>query len=205
MIGKIREEEWKPLLDEEGKETGKEWTEFIHCMNNTKKAFRIVVTREKISQQTGMFEMGYRYHAMATNVDEWSGPEVIEWYSRRGNAENLIKETKIGFGLEYLPFSSFRGNAVWFATGLLSYNVAVAMRNLVLPEVYRDKEIETIRYWIYSVPAWIVEHGRKVYWALSCDKRQFEEIKGIRNRCLASGFGQDRKKEVKKTGEINGI
>ena len=58
MIGKIREEEWKPLLDEEGKETGKEWTEFIHCMNNTKKAFRIVVTREKISQQTGMFGMG---------------------------------------------------------------------------------------------------------------------------------------------------
>ena len=159
------------------------------CMNNTKKAFRIVVTREKISQQTGMFGMGYRYHAMATNVDEWSGPEVIEWYSRRGNAENLIKETKIGFGLEYLPFSSFRGNVVWFATGLLSYNVAVAMKNLVLPEVYRDKEIKTIRYWIYSIPAWIVEHGRKVYWALSCDKRQFKEIKRIRNRCLASGFG----------------
>ena len=40
-----------------------------------------------------------------------------------------------------------------------------------------------------SIPAWIVEHGRKVYWALSCDKRQFKEIKGIRNRCLASGFG----------------
>ena len=101
---------------------------------------------------------------------------------------NIGKETKIGFGLEYLPFSSFRGNAVWFATGLLSYNVAIAMKNLVLPEVYRDKEIETIRYWIYSIPAWTVEHGRKVYWALSCDKRQFKEIKGIRNRCLAFGF-----------------
>ncbi|WP_144241954.1 hypothetical protein [Thermodesulfobacterium commune] len=42
--------------------------------------------------------------------------------------ENIIKELKIGFEVEYMPFGGFGANAFWCALQLLSYNIFVMLR-----------------------------------------------------------------------------
>jgi hypothetical protein len=48
----------------------------------------------------------------------------IHSHSQRGDAsENRIKDLKVGFGMEYMPCGSIRANAVFFAIGVLTYNL----------------------------------------------------------------------------------
>src|SRR3989304_2337246 len=65
LIGLIKEGEWKePVMG-----CGYELAETVHCMNETKKAFRLVIKRE-IRRQGELFEVKgapYFYHAVATN------------------------------------------------------------------------------------------------------------------------------------------
>jgi hypothetical protein len=81
--------------EEPVKGCGYELAETVHCMNETKKAFRLVVKRG-IRRQGELFENGgqYFYHAVATNwlEKEKNTEEVLRWHNQRGQAENFNKE-----------------------------------------------------------------------------------------------------------------
>jgi hypothetical protein len=92
--------------------------------SDKKEAVRLVVERWR-DPQLQLFEpSGYCYHAIATNRDELSPEEVVWFHNRRGQVENLIKELKIGFGMEQMSSGDFAANSLWFSIGVLVGNLS---------------------------------------------------------------------------------
>jgi hypothetical protein len=69
--------------------------ETVHCMNKTKKAFRLTVIRRPYQREMfGEGDEGLKYSVIATNKSE-SAEVVVAWYNQRGEcSENRIKELK---------------------------------------------------------------------------------------------------------------
>ena len=109
-------EDWEPCQNGHIAET-------VHCMNKTRKAFRLIVIRRSSQKEMFAYEdTGKKYTAVASNKTE-SAEEIIEWYNQRGEcSENRIKDLKIGFGMERMPCGQFEANAVFFRIGVMAYN-----------------------------------------------------------------------------------
>ena len=73
----LKDEEWRPYQNGFIGEK-------VHCMNETKEAFRLVVIRRAF--QSNLFDDEQsveRYTMIATDRDE-SAEEVVKWYNQRG-------------------------------------------------------------------------------------------------------------------------
>jgi len=161
VILTIKGDEWKPYQDGFIGET-------VHCMNETKEAFRLVVIRRAF--QSHLFENvegAERYSVIATNRDG-SPEEVVKWYNQRGeHSENRIKELKIGFGMERMPCGHFEANAVFFRIGVLSYNIGRLFILSTLEESWHRHQVQSLRWKLYGTAGKIVFHGRCVYLKVS--------------------------------------
>ena len=94
-------------------------------MNDTKKAFRLIVVKHK--RQAELFDDHPRYHVIASNRVE-SAADTLIWYRQRGEvSENGIKELKIGFGMERMPCGQFSANAAFFRIGVIAHNLFVLL------------------------------------------------------------------------------
>jgi hypothetical protein len=166
--------DWKEPV----KGCGYELAETVHCMNETKRAFRLVVKRE-IRRQGGLFEVKgapYFYHAVATNwlEEEKNTEEVLKWHNQRGQAENFNKELKIGFGMERMPCGQTHANAVFFRIGVIAYNLFIGFKRLSCPESWARHTVATFRWKIVQVAGRIVK--------LMIDLEKVELFKGIRRK-----------------------
>lgn len=186
-IEQIEEAEWKELKDKKGKPTGRKYAEFIHSMDKTEKAFRIIVQRWP-NPKCDLFEEEpeYCYHGIATSYleDEKSSEEVILWHNGRSNSENYNKEVKVGFNLEYMPSGDFDGNAVWFGAGILAYNLFIMSKLYLFPNSWLKKKIGTIR-WQFIQMAGKVLQGSRYLVLRVCSTLQeiFEIYEEARRRC----------------------
>ena len=171
----IPDEDWVRYRDREIAET-------VHTMNETKKAFRLVVTRK--GKQCNLLEEdqdeSYFYHAIASNANSTqSAAEVKDWYCQRGDtSENRIKELKIGLGMEYLPCDHEKANAIFFRLGVIAYNISIMFKLNVLPESWRRYQIRTIRWRLFQIAGKVVESGR--YVKLKIREAHLALFKGIR-------------------------
>lgn len=85
LIAGIPDGHWREPV----KDCGYEIAEAVHTMNQTKKAFRLVIKRE-LRRQENLFETGkYFHHAVATNWDEQQKDtgEVLQWHNQRRSGE----------------------------------------------------------------------------------------------------------------------
>lgn len=174
-IAAIPESEWKPFHDGEVAET-------VHCMNKTKKAFRLIVMRR--AQTPDLFEDGspWRYHAIASNRVNEDAAATVEWYGKRGDAsENRIKDLKIGFGMDYMPCGTFEANAVFFAIGALSYNLYLGFRCDALGGGWERAQVQTVRWRLFQTAGKVVRHGRQLFLKISAEA--LEICAEIRERC----------------------
>jgi Transposase DDE domain group 1 len=178
LIAGIQDEDWREPV----KDCGYEVAETVHTMNQTKKAFRLVIKRE-LRKQENLFEMGkYFHHAVATN---WNGQEkdaveVLRWHNQRGEAENFNKELKIGFGMERMPCGQTEANAVFFRIGVIAYNLFIGFKRLSCPELWIKHTIATFRWKMIQVAGRIVKHSGRVFLKLAVDASKLELFKGIR-------------------------
>jgi hypothetical protein len=152
-IGSIPAGDWRPCRDG--------WiARTVHGMNETRKAFRLVVVRRPV--QGRLFEdeaPGERCKAIAGNRDE-TAEETAAWYSRRGEAsENRIKELKTGFGMERMPCGGFGANAAFFGIGVLAYNLFVVFKRDVLPADWRRRRVQTPRRRPCQTAGKVVHHA----------------------------------------------
>ena len=116
-------------------------------MNKTEKAFRLIVLRRPREQDLFEDKSLYRYHAIASNRPNEDAAVTMEWYSQRGDAsENRIKDLKVGFGMEYMPCGSFQANAVFFAIGVLTYNLYLGFRSDALGSGWERSQVQTVRW-----------------------------------------------------------
>jgi hypothetical protein len=154
-------------------------------MNGTKKAFRLVVKRER-RRQGELFEKGgqYFYHAVATNwLEEEKNTEgVLKWHNQRGQSENFNKELKIGLGMERMPCGQSYANAVFFRIGVIAYNLFIGFKRLTCPESWMRHTIATFRWKMVQVAGRIVRHAGETVLKLMIDLERLDLFKGIRRK-----------------------
>jgi len=177
VIAAIPEGDWKTFRDGEIAET-------VHCMNKTVEAFRLIVMRRAQDQDLFEAKSPYRYHAIASNRPNEDTAVTMEWYSQRGDAsENRIKDLKVGFGMEYMPCGSFQANAVFFAIGVLTYNLYLGFRSHALGSGWERSQVQTVRWRLFQTAGKIVRHGRQVF--LQIGAAMLDMFAAIRERCAS--------------------
>ena len=175
------------------RDCGYEIAETVHTMNQTKKAFRLVIKRE-LRNQENLFEQGkYFHHAVATNWGEQdkSALEVLQWHNQRGEAENFNKELKIGFGMERMPCGQTEANAVFFRVAVIAYNLFIGFKRLSCPDSWLKHTIATFRWKVIQVAGRIVKHSGSIFLKLAVDIERLELFKGIRKRIFEMSLAID--------------
>jgi hypothetical protein len=177
--------DWKPLLTAEGEATDREVGTAIHLLRKAKEPVRLVVERWR-DPQLPLFETnGWCYYVIASNRDELSAEEVVWFHNQRGQVENFIKELKIGFGMEQMTSGDFVANALWFALGVLAYNLTQAQKLLFLDEGWRWKTIGTLRWQLIETAGRLVRHGRRLILRLATSSQKYRLFLNIRRLCAA--------------------
>jgi hypothetical protein len=151
--------------------------ETVHTMNKTKHAFRLVVFRR--ASQGSLFEPKEPFHHVVASNRQEGPAETMDWYHARGeHSENRIKELKRDFAMERMPCGQFEANALFFAIGVLAYNLYKLFEKWVLPEGYRRVRACTVRYRLYAVAGKVVRTGRSL--VLKVREAVLEEFRLIR-------------------------
>src|SRR6516165_554717 len=175
---------WTPYRTSDGIATDRQIAETVHTMNGTEQAFRLIVLRW-LNPQPNLFEATrYCYHAVASNRQE-SASEVIWKHNGRGQCENWHKELKIGIGMEQMPCGEFEANAMYFAIGVLAYNLAQLLKRRVLPESYRTATVATLRWKLYRLAGKLVRHARGWMLQIKADVEKWRLLESARRRCAA--------------------
>ncbi|MBD3272028.1 MAG: IS1380 family transposase [Elusimicrobia bacterium] len=179
---------WHAAHDNDGVRTGREYAEYIHTMNMSDHAFRVVVQRWP-NPQRDLFEEHeeYCYHGIATNftAEEKTSEEIIWWHNGRANSENYNKEVKQGFNLEYMPCGEYGANAVWFGIGILAYNMFIASKFFLMPRSWLHKTIGTIRWQFIHIAGRILTHAGSLIVRICGIPRDIYDLYKIgRKRCM---------------------
>ncbi len=152
--------------------------ETLHSMNETKKAFRLIVVKYK--HQGELFDDAPRHHVIASNRAESTEGTLI-WYRQRGEvSENGIKELKIGFGMERMPCGQFAANAAFFRIGVIAHNLFVLFKHSALGDDWQRHKVTTVRWRLFHLPGKVVRHART--WVLKISTEAVELFRSIREK-----------------------
>ena len=159
VIGQIPESAWKAYRTREGMATDREIAETVHCLTQTRQSFRLIVVRWKNAQPSLFEAQEYGYHAVASNREESESASEVLWrHQQRGEAENWHKELKLELGMEQMPCGQQAANAVYFAIGVVAYNLSLVLKAQLLPPEYRHSSVGTLRWKLYRLAGKLVRH-----------------------------------------------
>ena len=187
LINELKREDWR-----EYQGTSK-IASILHTMNDTSQGFRMIVIQKpyQASFDASENEENIRnsYRVIATNDFDKTEEEIVKWYNQRANAsENKIKELKIGFNMEYMPFGTTEANAVFFRLGTIAYNLFKLFQMKALPSEWKKHTVQTIRWKFYQTAAKVVRHAGQLYMKIKeADFNIFEEVRAkIRKFAMAT-------------------
>ena len=152
-------------------EEGRETTEIIAALNIWDKARRFVVSRvlkdEKDRKQLSFLEgEEYDYFFFVTNT-ELSSVEVVEFYEKRGNCENYIKEAKYDMAVGHLLLQSFWANEAIFQLMMMAYNLFLLFKMDFAKRTEYRQQIKTFRLKYVFLAGKIIRTARNVVMKLS--------------------------------------
>jgi len=169
----------------EAGEEGRETTEHVTSLTTWKKDRRFVVSRvlkdEKNRAQISFLEgEEYAYSFFVTST-ALSPEEAVDFYQKRGNSENFIKEAKYDKAVGQLLLKSFWSNEAIFQLMMLAYNLFLLFKmDRLKPMEYRQ-QIKTFRLKYIFLAGKIARTARRVVMKLS-ERYPYREIY---ERCLA--------------------
>jgi Transposase DDE domain group 1 len=181
-IRKLPAGAWQPYRTAAGLATDREIAETVHSMNGTEQAFRLIVLRWPNPQPNLFAADRYDYHAVASNRQEVASG-VIWKHNQRGESENWHKELKGGFGMAQMPCGQFEANALYFALGVLAYNLAQRLKRQVLPASYRTVTVATLRWKVYRLAGKLVRHARRWVLHIKADGEKWQLLQSARLGC----------------------
>ncbi len=185
LIKRIKDEEWQTFSKRE------KIAEFTHTMQNTNKAFRMIVIKKDITPTLPNLEgyisdevmMNYQdeiYYCIATNDNDLSIEEIIKLHRQRAQtSENKIKELKNGFNMSYLPSSNLQANAFYFYIGVIAYNLFLLFKQ-ILDKNMQKHTVKTIRYKLYNIASKVITHAREII--LKVNEEFIQLLQTIRQR-----------------------
>jgi hypothetical protein len=159
-IKAVEEKKWRAYEDTAYPNRIQQIAETVHAMGNKKtQAHRLIVLRWK-REGAELFEKDY--HAVFTNR-EGKPEEILRFHrQRQDKSENVNKEMVYGFGLEKLPCREMKPNAAYFQIAMLSAIVTTAMKELALPEGWRNFTMKTLRFRLIRLAGVVSHHARQV-------------------------------------------
>ncbi len=130
---------------------------------------RVVLIRaEKKDQKQNVFGLiEYDYHGFVTNMGqhEISAEKVIEFYRKRGNAENFIKEVKYGLDLKHFPCQKLLANYAYGVIAALAYSIQRFLSFIQNPKKQHFSKL--LRRRMIFIPVQVVKHAREVIFKFS--------------------------------------
>jgi hypothetical protein len=198
-ILRIKEESWEALNRFKGKKKNRkkrvqkkgngkekkieEVSEGVHFVGPEKggAAYRFVVVRKKNEQRALFPQYEYSYRIYFTNGDR-DKHKLVRLYRQRGDAENVIKEEKEGFGVENILSEDYLANAVFFQLQLLAYNLVQYFKYANLEKNWWNLRIKQLRYRLINIIGVVVTHSRDTILRLPRDYRYRQLFIKILNR-----------------------
>jgi hypothetical protein len=160
-------------------EEGRETAELTAALNTWDKARRFVVSRvlkdEKDRKQLSFLEgEEYNYFFFVTNTG-LSSVEVVEFYEKRGNCENYIKEAKYDMAVGHLLLQSFWANEAIFQLMMMAYNLFLLFKMDFAKGTEYRQQIKTFRLKYIFLAGKIIRTARNVVMKLS-ENYPYQEI-----------------------------
>jgi hypothetical protein len=103
-------------------------------------------------------ELFPRIGFIVTNL-RWRNRRVVEFYNKRGTAEQWIKEGKIALTWTRLSCHDFRDNEVRLQLFALAYNLGNFLRTLALPRKISQWTLTTLREKLIKIGAKVIRHA----------------------------------------------
>jgi len=104
---------------------------------------------------------------------------VVEFYNRRGTAEQWSKEGKYALHWIRLSCHRFVANQVRLALFVLAYNLGNFLRRLALPGSVRHWSLRSIQVKLIKIGAKVVRHARQVIFQMAevaISRKLFEQV-----------------------------
>ena len=169
----IPEHLWEPALDADGQpREGASVAEFTGVLDLTgyPQGMRVIVRRghPHPGAQLRFDDVnGYRLTAFVTNTRRGQLQNLELRHRRRARCEDRIRQAK-ETGLRNLPLHSFDQNRIWLALIQLASEITAWAGLLAHPtHEARRWEIKRLRHRLFTIPATIARHGRRVILHLS--------------------------------------
>jgi hypothetical protein len=170
-------ETWTPLRGSLRQEEVGETVHFIGP-EKTGGVYRLIIVRRKNDQKALFPEFEYTYRIYVTNTD-WSPARVVRFYRKRGDAENVIRELKEGYGLDHILAEEFLPAAVFFQLQLLAYNLVQAFKAEYLDKSWWAFRIKQLRFRLINIAGILVRHARQTILRLSVHYRHKEIFRKV--------------------------
>jgi hypothetical protein len=90
-----------------------------------RETLRVVFIRAHKKNATIYDPDPFEYRAWITNIGEgnWNHEKVVNFYKKRGNAENFIRELKNGFDMHHFPCQKLNANKVYALIAAFAHNL----------------------------------------------------------------------------------
>jgi len=139
---------------------------------NPRETLRMVVIRTTKKNVTMYEKDRYDYQAWLTNFpeSEMKHEEIIEFYRKRGNAENMIRELKNGYDIHHFPCKSLLANRAYGVIAALAYTLMRLQAWNIDGEVPRFSKL--IRFRMVFVAGHVVKRGRDTIIRISKHKHK---------------------------------
>jgi hypothetical protein len=155
------------------------YTSFRYRAQSWTKPRRVVA---KVEWHGG--ELFPRVGFIVTNL-RWHSHRVVNFYNKRGTAEQWIKEGKNAIRWTRLSCQRFQDNEVRLQLFALAYNLGNFIRTLALPDEVSHWSLTTLREKLIKIGAKVVRHGRYITFQLAevaVSRGLFAKILGLIRR-----------------------
>lgn len=212
-VANVPELQWSRLYqtDENGDRwvTNQQWAEVQFVPNGDKRGkdatpYRYVAIREPMrkpelpgmqtpdkdlpfatAQLGSKVKKRYKLTAIVTNRT-LPAEQLIWWHRERcGKSEEVHAILKDDLAGGVLPSGNFGVNAAWWWAAVLSFNLLMAMKRLVLEKEWMPRRLKAIRYHLIALPGRVVRHARQLSIKLGGGPAAYRLVLHIRQRIAA--------------------
>jgi hypothetical protein len=207
-IQAIPQENWKTLVDQDGVDTGKDYTELYWTPTQSSRkrskesCRRYLVTRVRRVQ--GILEGVYtakekkekikeqelnRYEAIVSNINQDPADRLIFWHHKKGgHIEKVHDRIKNDLAGGKMPCAEFGANAAWFRINCLAWNMVRILQIEALPQAFQTCYLKKLRLWLFNIAGRVVESGRQLTLKLSaCCEESFRIYERARMKLACLG------------------
>lgn len=145
----------------------KEVASIIYKPFGGEKEYRIVVTRNK--RKDAQIDMlsgsAYKYQGIITNDKTRSEKEVIEFYNKRGDAENSNRYMLNDFNLHHLPFMDMDTNTVYMYLMAMCSTIFEWIKTILVknktPKITLSLRVKAVCFHYITVATVFINHARE--------------------------------------------